>query len=80
MAIVTVNGTAYTAAEGTRLGKLLAEEQLMGMPCGGHGRCGKCKVMVQGDVSALSDTERRILSKEEIEEGVRLACSPARCT
>ncbi|MCI8693323.1 MAG: DUF4445 domain-containing protein [Lachnospiraceae bacterium] len=74
MAIVTVNGTAYTAAEGTRLGKLLAEEQLMGMPCGGHGRCGKCKVMVQGDVSALSDTERRILSKEEIEEGVRLAC------
>lgn len=84
MAIVRVNGTEYIAAEGTRLGKLLAGEQLigmpklgmpkLGMPCGGHGRCGKCRVTARGALSELTDTERRFLSKEEIEAGVRLAC------
>ena len=74
MAVVTVNGTGYAAAAGTRLGKLLAGEQLMSMPCGGHGFCGKCRVRVRGKVSGLSDTERSLLSKEEIEGGIRLAC------
>lgn len=74
MAKVTVNGTEYTVAAGTLLGTLLAGEQLIGMPCGGHGRCGKCRVTVQGNLSALSDTEKSFLSGEEIEKGVRLAC------
>lgn len=84
MAIVKVNGIEYIAAAGTRLGKLLADERLigmprlgmpnLGMPCGGHGRCGKCRVTARGALSGLSDTERKFLSEKEIEEGVRLAC------
>lgn len=74
MAMITVNGTAYRAAPGTLLGKLLAEEAVMSMPCGGHGRCGKCKVTVRGAISDLSDTEKRLLTEEEIRLGVRLAC------
>ena len=44
-------------------------------PCGGHGRCGKCKVrIVSGDMPPLTEDERRKLTEEEIGSGVRLAC------
>lgn len=45
--------------------------------CGGIGTCGKCKVKVLKGftkVSPLSDTEKRRLTSEEIEENYRLAC------
>lgn len=71
---VTVNGTDYKAVCGTNLGEVLAEHQLAEMPCGGKGRCGKCRVTAQGKLSPLSDAERRLLTKEEIGQGVRLAC------
>lgn len=74
MAIVTVNGTAYTVPRGTRLGKLLADKAVMSMPCGGHGRCGKCKVTARGAFSELSDTEKLLLTEAEIRQGIRLAC------
>ena len=43
-------------------------------PCGGHGRCRRCKVrIVDGDVPA--DTEQReLLTEDEIAAGWRLAC------
>lgn len=44
------------------------------MPCSGIGKCGKCKVIVQGDVSVISKEEENLLSVNEIREGVRLAC------
>lgn len=43
-------------------------------PCGGRGVCGKCKVKASGALSPISSDEKRLLSKEEIEEGFRLAC------
>lgn len=43
-------------------------------PCGGNGICGKCKVKVNGDVNCLTDEERKYLSHDEINEGIRLAC------
>lgn len=44
-------------------------------PCGGKGICGKCKVKIKkGNVSELSDVERRLLNETEIQDGVRLAC------
>lgn len=44
-------------------------------PCNGRGTCGKCKVKVlSGAVSALSETEKRHLSEEEIRAGIRLSC------
>ena len=43
-------------------------------PCAGYGKCGKCRVIARGELSPLSDTEKRHLSKKEAESGVRLAC------
>lgn len=42
-------------------------------PCGGTGRCGKCKVRVlKGDVKA--EGEQAFLSEEEMRAGIHLAC------
>jgi uncharacterized 2Fe-2S/4Fe-4S cluster protein (DUF4445 family) len=43
-------------------------------PCGGHGRCRKCRVrLLEGRLPVTPD-EERILSAEEIADGWRLAC------
>ncbi|MBF8258303.1 MAG: ferredoxin [Actinobacteria bacterium] len=44
-------------------------------PCGGEGRCGKCRVSVSGNVRGGDDPG--VLSPEERSAGTRLAC---RCT
>ena len=74
MAVVTLNGTSHTCPVGTSLGTLLSHHGQGTMPCGGHGKCGKCLITVKGEVSAPSDDEKRILSAQELERGVRLAC------
>jgi len=44
-------------------------------PCGGHGRCGKCRVHIQhGHCRPADSHERRILSPEQLKAGWRLAC------
>jgi len=44
-------------------------------PCGGRGRCGKCRVVVEsGEMSPPTEEEKRLLRKDEIGRGVRLAC------
>ncbi len=43
-------------------------------PCGGKGRCGKCRVAVRGQVSPAGEQERQLLGDEALENGVRLAC------
>ena len=46
--------------------------------CGGLGSCGRCRVKVRGDgLPTLSETERDVLSSEEIVAGYRLACRTA---
>lgn len=48
---------------------------LLESPCNGKGKCGKCKVrLVSGVVNELTEQEKKLLSKEEISKGVRLAC------
>ena len=43
--------------------------------CGGIGTCGRCQVQVrEGEVTPLSDTEARTLTRTEIRDGFRLAC------
>jgi len=44
--------------------------------CGGRGRCGKCRVKVEGDrgVSTPTEDEMGLLSRDDISEGYRLAC------
>ncbi|MBQ9079560.1 MAG: DUF4445 domain-containing protein [Clostridia bacterium] len=69
-AVVTTENEIYTVDIGTRL------DAALGLPlaCGGHGRCGKCKVTAHGSLSPLSESEQRLLTAQEIADGVRLAC------
>ncbi len=58
-----------TVADAARMTDLM-----INIPCGGGGRCGKCKVRVMGEVSPPTETERALLSPSELASGVRLAC------
>ncbi|NLY29898.1 MAG: ATP-binding protein [Firmicutes bacterium] len=42
--------------------------------CGGRGRCGRCKVVVDGPLNEVSEIEAQLLTKEELARGIRLAC------
>ena len=43
--------------------------------CGGKGKCGKCKVKVlEGHISDITETEKKLLREKEIDENVVLAC------
>ena len=74
IAAVTVDGVSHPCAAGTVLGEVLSHEGAIAMPCGGHGRCGKCRVKVTGEVSPPDEREKKILSPAELASGVRLAC------
>ncbi len=71
---VLLNGTPLTCPAGTVLGDLMQAGGHGHMPCGGHGKCGKCRVTVTGEVSDPTEDEKRALSPDELENGVRLAC------
>jgi len=44
-------------------------------PCGGEGRCGKCKIIIKSENPPDStDSEKEALSDDELKEGYRLAC------
>jgi uncharacterized 2Fe-2S/4Fe-4S cluster protein (DUF4445 family) len=43
-------------------------------PCGGHGRCRRCRVRLLEGELAIGEEERALLSEEERKEGWRLAC------
>ena len=44
-------------------------------PCNGKGTCGKCRIkVVAGDAGVPSSTEQKLLSADELDSGVRLAC------
>lgn len=74
MPTVTVNSAAYSVESGTRISDLPAFKAIATLPCGGHGRCGKCRVRAVGALSPPSDAEKRALTPEEIAAGIRLAC------
>ena len=65
----------YLCAENTLISEFLHQHDLMiSLPCGGNGKCGKCKVFAEGELTPLSAAERKLLSEEEIAAGMRLAC------
>lgn len=70
LATVTVGEKNLSIAPGTTLSEAIGGER----PCGGHGKCGKCKVKASGKVSKPTETELKLLSADEISSGVRLAC------
>lgn len=43
--------------------------------CGGRGTCGRCRVvLINGNLTPPTDTERSLFSVEELTRGLRLAC------
>lgn len=70
MATVICNGKEKRVPNGTRLSDVF----FVDAPCGGHGTCGKCKVLASGALSKMTDAERKKLTSEEALIGVRLAC------
>ena len=74
MVQIFINGKKYIVQKGACLGDVLSEHGQMAMPCGKHGKCGKCRVMAEGEVSPVSDTEKSLLTAEEIQSGIRFAC------
>lgn len=74
LAKVIVNGTTYEAPAGALLSSVVLPHHTLEMPCAGYGRCGKCRIVAHGALSALSSAERGHLSPQEIARGVRLAC------
>lgn len=48
-------------------------------PCGGQGRCGKCRVLARGDVSPAAPEERTHLTAAELDAGMHLACMARVC-
>lgn len=49
---------------------------LLTSTCGSHGKCGQCRVTVMtGRVSEPSEKERKLLSQQRLNEGLRLACA-----
>ena len=74
MITVTLNGRPISAEKGTRISDLIGTESGIETPCGGKGRCGKCRVQASGILSPVSDAEEQFLSEEERKNGIRLAC------
>ncbi len=70
------NGRKLTCETGAVLMSVLLDAGMfLENPCNGTGVCGKCRVrVVAGDVSPVSETERRLLTELELTSGVRLAC------
>ena len=71
---VVLNESPLTCPVGTVLGNLMQAGGHGHMPCGGHGKCGKCRVTVAGEVSPPTEDEQRALTPDELTQGIRLAC------
>ena len=74
MATVTINGVSHLAESGALLSDVVAPHAGLETPCGGHGRCGKCRVFAKGALSEPTAEEKKLLTADELQQGVRLAC------
>lgn len=57
---------------------VLRAAQAAGVPldavCGGEGRCGRCRIIAAGALSATTPAERELIAEADRAAGVRLAC------
>jgi len=42
--------------------------------CGGRGSCGMCRVLVHEGITPLTSLEKKLLSSQDVAQGLRLAC------
>ena len=79
MALLTIHTESGVQTAGCAPGTLLsaalsASGHAPEMPCGGKGRCGKCRVRASGALCAPAPEELDRLHADELAAGVRLAC------
>ena len=66
---------ALTAAKGERLKAILDRAGVVySLPCGGAGRCGRCRIKFLKGAPIPGSFEERFLSDEEAELGIRILC------
>lgn len=74
MPILHLNSVTYEVEAGKILMDCIPAALKPDSPCGGRGKCGKCRIHAKGELSPLSAEEKKLLTQEEIDSGVRLAC------
>ncbi|EHQ90992.1 ASKHA domain-containing protein [Desulfosporosinus youngiae] len=63
------------AAAGTSIMEAMSQAGLESdFPCGGMGKCGKCRVKVIEGLAKPTSAEQSRLTRQELEDGIRLAC------
>ncbi len=75
--VIDINdGAKRLEVEGgdTLLASLMSEGVFIPSACGGKGTCAYCKVKAVEGLGPLGPTEEPLLTKEEIDEGVRISC------
>ena len=69
------NNVTLETLKGKQLKGLIADAGIdASYPCGGAGRCGKCKVQFTERAPAPNTLDKSFLSEKEIEQGIRLLC------
>jgi Na+-transporting NADH:ubiquinone oxidoreductase subunit F len=73
---VTINGSRSCVVEGGETLLQVLNQQKLFVPsaCGGKATCGLCKVQVVSGGGGLLPTERVFVTRQEREQGIRLAC------
>lgn len=73
---ITINGDKNITVDGgdPLLATLVDQKIFIPSACGGKGSCGYCKVKVTSGGGQFLPTEMGYITKEEREEGIRLAC------
>jgi Na+-transporting NADH:ubiquinone oxidoreductase subunit F len=73
---ITINENKKITVQGgaSLLSTLSSQKIFIPSACGGKGSCGLCKVKVLDGAGTLLPTEEPYLSKEEIQEKMRLSC------
>jgi Na+-transporting NADH:ubiquinone oxidoreductase subunit F len=73
---VTVNGSRSCSVEGGETLLQILNQQKLFVPsaCGGKATCGLCKVAVVSGGGGLLPTEQVFVTRQEREQGIRLAC------
>lgn len=63
------------AEAGRRLDDILREEGVyLSEPCGGVGKCGKCRILVLAGEFSVTEQDRNFFDEKELAKGYRLAC------
>ena len=74
--VVEDRGKKIICAAGQPLLSVLREHGIcVAAPCGGSGRCGKCRIRLVSGELKVTQADRQYLSERELASGVRLACA-----